>query len=95
METCLYVLDIKARNDRLGLRLDPGAVRCRKDGLVFCKPCLERFENDEDGPYAIKRDKLAQMVAAHTSGLHDAIAEQEDFIIADELLALLESRLSI
>lgn len=45
-------------------------------------------------PYSIDRDKLAQMVAAHTSGLADAIAEQQDFDIADGMLKLLEDELS-
>ena len=43
--------------------------------------------------YAIDRNQLAQMVAAHTSGYEKATAEQEDFEIADEMLAFLEERL--
>lgn len=44
-------------------------------------------------PYFIKRETLAQMVAAHTCGLADAIPEQADFDIADDFLAQLEVKL--
>lgn len=45
-------------------------------------------------PYSIPRDRLAQMVAAHTSGLEDAIPEQVDFEIADKMLKMLEEEIS-
>lgn len=44
-------------------------------------------------PYSISRNLLAQMVAAHTSGLYNAIPEQEDFDNADAMIDLLEKRL--
>lgn len=43
-------------------------------------------------PYRIKRDVLAQMVAAHISGLRKAIPEQDDYDTADDILKLLEKR---
>lgn len=44
--------------------------------------------------YNISRDLLARMVAAHTSGMYNAIPEQDDFDHADAMIALLESRLN-
>lgn len=50
--------------------------------------------SQEDEMYIISRDLLARMVAAHTSGMFNAIPEQADFEHADAMIALLESRLS-
>jgi hypothetical protein len=44
--------------------------------------------------YSISRDLLARMVAAHTSGLFNAIPEQDDFDHADAMIELLEKRLN-
>lgn len=44
--------------------------------------------------YEIDRNALAQMVAAHASGLSDATPEQTDFETADEMIALLETKLN-
>lgn len=46
-----------------------------------------------DKMYSIDRAVLAQMVAAHTCGIADAIPEQVDFDIADAMLALMEGRI--
>lgn len=43
--------------------------------------------------YSIDRETLAQMVAAHTCGIADAIPEDVDFDIADEMLQLMERRI--
>jgi hypothetical protein len=45
-------------------------------------------------PYSISRELLARMVAAHTSGMFNAIPEQADFDLADEMIALLEAKLA-
>jgi hypothetical protein len=42
--------------------------------------------------YKISRDVLAQMIAAHTCRVKDAIAEQEDYDLADELIRRIETR---
>lgn len=47
-----------------------------------------------NAPYSIDRDVLAQMVAAHTCGISDAIPEQQDFDMADKMLKMLEEELS-
>lgn len=57
------------------------------------RPIVPIIEFVKHGPYSIDRLQLAQMVAAHTSGLSDAIAEQDDLVMADEMLALLEASL--
>lgn len=95
MEDCLWVKDTIAKNARIGANQDPEVVRCRKDGTIFCKPCMEKFfgTTDETGAYSISRDLLARMVAAHTSGMFNAIPEQADFDNADAMIALLEERL--
>lgn len=46
-----------------------------------------------DKMYSIDREQLAQMIAAHTCGMSDAIPEQPDFDIADEMLGLMERRI--
>lgn len=53
------------------------------------KPILEFVKRE---PYSIDRDHLAQMVAAHTSGLTGAVAEQDDYDTADDILLLLKKR---
>lgn len=58
------------------------------DAFVF-----KTFESGDPG-YSIDREKLAQMVASHTSGMEDAIPEQVDFEIADKMLKLLEEEIS-
>lgn len=45
------------------------------------------------GGYSISRELLAQMVAAHTSGLFNSIPEQADFDNADAMIKLLEENL--
>lgn len=45
------------------------------------------------GPYNISRDLLARMVAAHASGMYNAIPEQADVDNADAMIAFLEERL--
>lgn len=37
----------------------------------------------------MSREQLAQMVAAHTCGIEDAIPEQADFDIADAMIKLM------
>lgn len=44
-------------------------------------------------PYSIPRETLAQMCAAHTSGIVDAHPIQADFDSADAMIDLLESRI--
>lgn len=51
-----------------------------RDGIAFIKR----------EPYSIDRDDLAKMVAAHTSGLSDAIPEQDDYDTADDILIRLD-----
>ena len=43
--------------------------------------------------YSISRELLAQMVAAHTSGMFNAVPEQADFDNADAMIKLLEENL--
>ncbi len=52
------------------------------------------MSDTQTSPYAIDRNQLAQMIAAHTCGLADAIPEQVDFDIADAMLRQLEMRLT-
>jgi transposase len=51
-------------------------------------------EHTSTSPYSISRDLLARMVAAHTSGMLNAIPERADFELADEMIALLEAKLA-
>lgn len=46
-----------------------------------------------DEMYSIDRAQLAQMIAAHTCGIVDAIPEDVDFDIADAALAVIEGRI--
>lgn len=48
----------------------------------------------DDEPFELTREKLAQMVAAHASGVGTAIPEKDDFDLADVLLMLIENELS-
>lgn len=43
--------------------------------------------------YKTARQDLARFVAQITSGVKDAIPEQDDFDLADELIALAEKRI--
>lgn len=43
-------------------------------------------------PFRISRDKMAELVAAHTSGFADALAEQADYDVADEVIQLINLR---
>ena len=47
---------------------------------------------DED-PFDLTREKLAQLLAAHTSGFRDAVPEKDDFDLADVVLRLVEKEL--
>ena len=42
--------------------------------------------------YSIDANVLAQMIAAHTSGIADAIAEQEDLDLATSLIKQIDER---
>lgn len=103
MAECLWVVDTREKIDRgTGNGLDPEKFRCKPTGKVFCTPCGKSFFGETWGqsvaeqqePYSISREQLAQMVAAHTCGLADAIPEQQDFDIADKMLKLLEDELA-
>lgn len=47
----------------------------------------------DDEPFDLTREKLAQLLAAHTSGIRDAIPEQDDFDLADCLLKIAEKEI--
>jgi hypothetical protein len=57
------------------------------------RPIKTILQFEKMGPYQIDRDELAQMIASHTCGLHDALPEQADYDIADKWLAMLEIEL--
>jgi hypothetical protein len=84
-----------------GIFVDFGMVEVEGDftlnfnvqGVIYDKiggPIAEQ----QNEPYSISRELLAQMVAAHTSGMFNAIPEQADFDNADAMISLLETRLS-
>lgn len=57
------------------------------DRFVRIVPVVQFVKRE---PYSIDRDELAHMIACHTSGLHDAIAEQDDYDIADKFIKELD-----
>lgn len=47
----------------------------------------------KDKMYTLRRKELAQKIAAHASGFEDAVPEQFDLDLADEVIELINKRL--
>lgn len=61
------------------------------EALDAFRPIKPIIQFVQTGPYSIDRDELAQMVAAHTSGVADALPEQDDYDIADKFVKELDA----
>lgn len=47
---------------------------------------------DDDEPYTTARDDLAAIIAQETSGIKDALPEDDDYDLADEFIERINTR---
>ena len=69
-------------------------AECFPDAIFFYTVGDVTTDIWDQEPFELTRERLAQLLAAHTSGIRDAIPEQADFDLAYALLQLIEKELS-